>query len=177
MDVDEFADRLSKLSGSDVLALVSADEVSGYHLARPGGAPLRELIPGDRFGWFAGASELLGEDLSEQTAPDLTAVAFEVHGDHPVGADLPGLFNLALTEDSELPALTELRGAALSAGCAWRPLTERDPDEPVPDSMRGLILASAVRLPGPPRWARATRASSSLRSACASAGDRVLVTT
>jgi len=155
---DDFATRLAALSGQDVLALFSAEGVSGYHLARPDGKFERKISAGSEEGWFEGAGLLLDEDFSGQQHSPLGDIAFEVHGDDPVGADLPGMFNFGLADQSELEMLVQFRGAALQAGCQWKPAPARDPEESIPSSMRGLLLASAVRLPGPPRWARATRA-------------------
>jgi hypothetical protein len=155
---DDFATRLAALSGQDVLALFSATGVSGYHLARPDGKFERRLATGSEDAWLEGVGLLLDEDLSGQVPTALGDIAFEVHGGDPVGADLPGMFNFGLADESELDMLIQFRGAALEAGCQWKPTLARDPDEPIPTSMRGLLMASAVRLPGPPRWARATRA-------------------
>lgn len=155
---DDFADRLSAASGQPILAVISADGVSGYHLAQPDGSSQRQLVLEGTDAWVAGVGLLLGEDLGDATPAALGDIAREVHGDDPVGAGLPGMFNFSLTDPEELDAIVRFRGEALQGGCPWRPGTERDPGEAVPSTMRGLILATAVRLPGPPRWARATRA-------------------
>jgi hypothetical protein len=155
---DDFAQRLAALSGQEILALVSGRGLSGFHLARPDGSHERKLSGENEELWFEGARLFLGEDLNGREHPSLGEIAFEVHGDDPVGAQLPGLFNFGLSEETEQSLLVRFRGAALQAGYQWKPGEERDPDEVVPTSMRGLSLASAVRLPGPPRWARATRA-------------------
>ncbi len=155
---DDFANRLAELSGQEILALFAAEGVSGYHLARPGGNFERKVSLGSAEAWLEGAELLLDEELKEETPSPLATIAFEVHGGDPVGADLPGMFNFGLVDDSELDTLVQFRGAALEAGCQWKPAPDRDSKEPVPSSMRGVLLASAVRLPGPPRWARATRA-------------------
>jgi len=155
---DDFANRLAELSGQEVLAVFSAKGVSGYHLARPGGNFERKMSVGPSESWLRGAELLLDEELTQETPSPLASIAFEVHGGDPVGADLPGMFNFGLVEESELDTLVKFRGAALEAGCQWKPVPDRDSEEPVPSSMRGVLLASAVRLPGPPRWARATRA-------------------
>lgn len=155
---DDFANRLAALSGQEVLAVFAAGGVSGYHLARPDGNFDRKISVGPTEDWIEGAGLLLGEDLKKETVSSLETIAFEVHGGDPVGADLPGMFNFGQVEDSELDSVVQFRGAALEAGCQWKPSPDRDSNEPVPSSMRGVLLASAVRLPGPPRWARATRA-------------------
>lgn len=43
-------------------------------------------------------------------------------------------------------------------GAEWRPVKTPEVSGEVPTRMRSLLLKSAVRLPGPPRWARAVRA-------------------
>jgi len=155
---DDFANRLAVLSGQEVVALVSAEGLSGFHLARPDGTHERKLSAETVDAWFEGAGLLLGDELGDREHPTLRDVAFQVHGDDPVGSELTGMFNFSPVGDHEDELLLGFRGAALEAGCQWKPGTARDPGEPVPESMRGLVLASAVRLPGPPRWARATRA-------------------
>jgi hypothetical protein len=155
---DDFAQRLAELSGQEILALVSGRGLSGFHLARPDGSHERKLSGDTEELWFEGARLFLGEELQGRAHPSLGEIAFEVHGDDPVGAQLPGLFNFGLSDETEHSLLLRFRGAALQAGYQWKPGEERDPEEAVPSSMRGLLLESAVRLPGPPRWARATRA-------------------
>jgi hypothetical protein len=168
---DDFAARLATLSGQDILALFSAEGVSGYHLARPDGSAARKLIADAEDGWFDGAKLLIDEDLEGRSHSSLGDIAFEVHGDDPVGADLPGMFSFGLVDPGDLDVLVRFRGAALEAGCQWRPAADRDPNEAVPTSMRGLLLASAVRLTGPPRWARATRAHAIRRAERVMRGD------
>jgi hypothetical protein len=88
-----------------------------------------------------------------------------VHGDDPAVAQRPGVFLFRLDDGGEGPVhravernlLIRVRGDALVAGAQWRPAPARDPDEPPPAHMRAILLQSAVRLPGPPRWARALR--------------------
>ncbi|MEE2829321.1 MAG: hypothetical protein VX498_09045, partial [Myxococcota bacterium] len=168
---DDFANRLAAASGQPVLAAIESAQVSGYHLAQPAGEVQRRLTLGESRSWLEGVGLLLGEDLGSESPSPLSTVAREVHGDDPQGVELPGMFNFDVAEDDEWDAIVRLRGEALQDGCPWRPDRARDPQDEVPKEMRGLQLASAVRLPGPPRWARATRAEAIRRAEGVVRGD------
>jgi len=159
-DLDVVAARLAVTSGQSILAVFECLEpkVSGWHLAHANGTSERRVSLGETDQWGAGVVRLT--DGPALTAASLSVVAGHVHGNDPEGADVPGLFNL--TSDPARPdewaALLEVRGAALAAGLRWRPGAARDPQDEPPERMRVLLLQSHVRLPGPPGWARATRA-------------------
>lgn len=171
--LDDVAERLAKRSGRPVLAVFESVDppASGWHLARPNEQPIRVVETGGLGGWRGGVSALTGDDPG--TVGRLAHIALAVHGEAPDGSDLPGLFNLSLRPEQrdEWLALLDVRGSALVRGCEWRPL-DRPPvaDEP-PLRMRSVLMQSAVRLPGPPRWARATRAIAIRAAEAAVRGD------
>lgn len=158
-NLDEVAARLAALSGQSVLAAFECPSpvISGWHLAHPDGTSERR-VANEAGQWAAGVVRLTHGDAFEPGP--LEVASHQVHGDDAKGADLPGLFNL--TADPERPeewaALLEVRGAALAAGLRWRPGSGHDPSDEPPSHMRVVLLQSNVRLPGPPRWARAVRA-------------------
>ncbi len=159
-NLDDVAQRLAAKAGQSVLAVFECPGpiVSGWHLAHPDGTSERRVSLDEAGQWGAGVVRLT--DGEAFTAGSLEAAAHQVHGDDPKGSALPGLF--CLTADPERPeewaALLEVRGAALTGGIRWRPGTGRDPADEPPAQMRVVLLQSNVRLPGPPRWARAVRA-------------------
>jgi hypothetical protein len=159
-NLDDVAARLAARSGVSVLAVFEClrPAISGWHIAHPDGTSERR-VAGELGEWGAGVVRLTG--AAPFTCERLAEVAHLVHGDDPKGADLPGLFNF--TADSDQPDewvnLLEVRGACLAEGLLWRPGQARDPTDEVPDTMRIVLLRSRVRLPGPPRWARAVRAA------------------
>jgi hypothetical protein len=159
--LDDLAERLAKLAGVDVVALVGCPEpaTSAWHLARTDGRTERQVIVGSSRSWVDGVGRLTGRNVELVQAPPLRRIAWMVHGEDQRGAHLPSVCNLRLDpgDPDEWEALVEVRGAALVDGFDWRPGPGRDPDEEPPTSMRSLMLAGPVRLPGPPRWARATR--------------------
>ena len=159
--LDDVAQRLAERSGQPVLAVFESPGavVSGWHLARPGAEPVRVVEAGRVDAGRGGVAALTGADPGDVAhARDIATV---VHGEDPKGAHLPGLFNLTLRKEhhDEWLALLDVRGEALVAGLDWRP-SDRPPvfETEAPVRMRSVVLQTPVRLPGPPRWARATRA-------------------
>ncbi len=160
--LDELADRLAATTGQPVLALLEHPGVgSAYHLAQPGDEPVRRVRLGTDRLWAEGVALLTGgEGLAEGDTSPLEQAARLVHGDDPEGAQLPGMVAFAFLPErrAEWPALLDLRGQALQGGVLWKPAERRDADEDPPMKMRAILLETDVRLPGPPRWARAHRA-------------------
>lgn len=160
--LDDLAERLARLSGADVVALTACDvpAVSGWHLARADGQVQRRVVGGSSLAWVDGVAELVARPVDSRGAPPLEQIAWMVHGQDSRGAHLPGMVALRLdpSDPRQWETLVQVLGAALVHGWQWRPGPARDPGEQPPTEMRALILQGAVRLPGPPRWARATRA-------------------
>jgi hypothetical protein len=162
--VDELADRLAEEAGGPVLAVFEAPDAraSGYHLARPGTAPDRDVATaGPREPntlWGTGLAKLLGTQTVQVTG-SLADVARAVHHDAPSGSALPGMFNFSLGSASaeERRVLGEVHGTSLVGGYEWRPGARRDPAEALPSRMRVIALSGPPRLPGPARWAKADR--------------------
>ncbi len=160
--LDELADRLATTTGQAVLALLEHPGVgSAYHLAQPGDEPVRRVRLGTDRLWAEGVALLTGgQGLAEGDTAPLEQAARLVHGDDPEGAQLPGMVGFAFLPErrAEWPALLDLRGQTLQGGVLWKPAEQRDADEDPPMKMRAILLETDVRLPGPPRWARAHRA-------------------
>ena len=161
-ELDDLAERLATGAGVDVVALVGCPEpaTSAWHVARRDGSVQSQVIVGSSRSWVDGVGRLTGRSVELVQAPPLRRIAWMVHGEDQRGAHLPSVCNLRLSRErpDDWEALVAVRGAALVDGCDWRPGTRRDPAEEPPLEIRSLMLQSAVRLPGPPRWARATRA-------------------
>ena len=161
-ELDDLAERLASHAGVDVVALLGCPQpaTSAWHLARADGTSERQVIVGSSRSWADGVGRLTGRAVELVQAPPLRQIAWMVHGEDQRGADLPSVCNFRLDPEDpvEWEALLAVRGAALADGCAWRPGTDRDSTEEPPYKMRSLMLQGPVRLPGPPRWARATRA-------------------
>ena len=161
-NLDDLAERIAQLSGSDMVALVGCPEppTSAWSLARASGVTERQVVVGSSRSWADGVAALTGHAVSLVQVPPLRRIAWMVHGEDQRGAHLPSVSNLRLDPDDaeEWEALVALRGAALVDGSHWKPGDDRDASEEPPFRMRSLMLAGPVRLPGPPRWARATRA-------------------
>lgn len=161
-NLDDLAERLAQHAGVDVVALMGCPEppTSAWHLARVDGETDRQVIVGSSRSWADGVARLTGHSVQLVQVPPLRRIAWMVHGEDQRGAHLPSISCLRLDpEDSmEWEALVAARGSALVDGWDWRPAPELDLDAEPPFKMRSLMLAGPVRLPGPPRWARATRA-------------------
>jgi hypothetical protein len=160
--LDQLADYVAAASGRPVLALTEHPAIPGcgYHLATPGDGPVRRVWRDRSRGWSEGVALLTGgAALADADVKPLRDVAVQVHGNDPVGADLPAMacFRFLAEHRSEWPALLEQRGAALTLGLPWRSDVEPSTELPLPASMRVIPLDTPVRLPGPPRWARAIR--------------------
>ena len=160
--LDELAVRLAIETRQPVLALVEYPGVgAAYHLAQPGDEPVRRVRLGTDRLWAEGVALLTGgKSLAEADVVALEDAARHVHGDDPAGAQLPSMVIFAFLPErrAEWPAVLDLRGQTLQAGVLWKPAAGRDADEDPPLKMRAILLETAVRLPGPPRWARAHRA-------------------
>ncbi len=160
--LDQLADYLAAASGQAVLALTEHPEVAscGYHLATPAG-PTRRGVGRERSrGWAEGVAYLVGgEPLRDGDVSPLREVAVQVHGNADSGVGLPAMacFRFLAEHRSEWPALLEQRGGALTLGLPWRSDIPDRTELPLPSSMRVISLETPVRLPGPPRWARAIR--------------------
>jgi hypothetical protein len=161
-NIDDLASRLAEAAGCAVIALFecSTPAASGYHLVMSTGEVEREVILGDPRGWVRGVALLADRELEIETAPSLVAIGDAVHGRDPKGAHLAAMFNFVLdaSDGAEFAALLEVRGAALVAGLPWRPDGICALGDEPPFKIRTLVLQTAIRLPGPPRWARAVRA-------------------
>ncbi len=161
-NLDDLAERLARLSGSDVVALMGCPEppTSAWHLARADGETEREVLVGSSRSWADGVARLTGHAFSLVQVPPLRRIAWMVHGEDQRGAHLPSISNLRLELDDAgaWEALVAARGAALVGGWEWKPGPDLDLEADVPFRMRSVMLQGPVRLPGPPRWARATRA-------------------
>lgn len=160
--IDQLADYVSAASGQPVLAIAEHPGVPGasYHLATPGDSPVRRVRRDRVSSWAEGVALLTGgEALGDADVQPLREVARQVHGDDPAGADLPAMacFRFLPERRGEWPHLLEQRGAALTLGLPWRSDVEASTEMPLPAAMRAIRLDTAVRLPGPPRWARAIR--------------------
>lgn len=161
-NLDDLAERLAQHSGVDLVALLGCPEppASGWHLARADGQVERQVIVGSSRSWADGVGRLTGRSVELVQVPPLRRIAWMVHGEDQRGVHLPSVSNLRLDprDTDEWEALVAARGSALAGGWVWRPGPDRDLDEEPPYRMRSLMLQGPVRLPGPPRWARATRA-------------------
>jgi len=158
--LDDLAARLAAVSGQPVLAVFEFDgaQASGYSLATPGAETRRSVKAGALRAWGEGVSALVGgEALDEAALVALGEAAQVVHGDAAEGKDLPGVFVFGDAPD-DAAIMLDVRGSALVAGLAWRPVRFRDPAEEPPPRIRAILISTPIRLPGPPRWAQATRA-------------------
>jgi hypothetical protein len=160
--LDQLADYLAAVSGAPVLAIMEHPTANscGYHLATPGERPTRRVWRGRTTAWAEGVALLTGgESLTEKEAAPLAGVAKAVHGDDSAGATLPAIacFRFLAAHRSEWGVLLEQRGEALTLELPWRSDVEPSSEVPLPSSMRVISLQTPVRLPGPPRWARAIR--------------------
>ena len=160
--LDQLADYLAAASRQPVLALTEHPDVGGcgYHLATPGDRPVRRIRRDRPRAWAEGAALITGgAALADSQVVPLADVARQVHGDDAAGADLPAMACVRFLPEhrAEWPLLLEQRGEALTRGLPWRSDVEPSTELPMPSAMRVISLQSAVRLPGPPRWARAIR--------------------
>lgn len=155
--LDDLAQRIADASGAPVLAAFSSqgDQSSGYALATPG-KPMQYGLTDGLNGWADGVAELLGAPLVDGDRTPLSQAAVVVHNNAAEGKDLPSVF--LFSAEADVDRMVRIRGEALVAGLAWRPVHRRDPLEAPPPRMKAIVLSSPMRLPGPPRWARATRA-------------------
>ena len=170
------ARHLARVGNTRVVALFefAACGASGYDLAGAGAAGVRGVSLDDPRLWVEGVNALLGVELVKGQVPSLHQAVATLIGDHDsVLRELPPvfLFRTDWTQAHERVVLCEVRGSALVSGFEWRPGEQRTDNRAMPLRMKVIVLNGPVRLPGPPRWARAVRAEAIATANDVTGGD------
>lgn len=168
--LDMLADALSLRAERPVLAVYEVPELDawGYHLARPGQTPRRDLgfSYGDQslYGaWAPALAELAGGEAQADELVPLHELVDLVVGDESFTPGQVSLFAFQpMGHDGvERQLLMQLRVYSLVSGLRWREgAKEVDTATPIPEQMHVFVLRGPVRLPGPPRWTLARSAAS-----------------